>query len=67
MWFYHECWEINCSLQLEPAANFTGAYEKINMINKNPNPDKSSDLFNVAPPVGLEPTTTRLTAECSTD
>ena len=34
---------------------------------KNPNPFQSSDLSNVAPQVGLEPTTLRLTAACSTD
>ena len=33
----------------------------------NPNRLNGSDLFDVAPQVGLEPTTLRLTAACSTD
>ena len=40
-------------------------YKESNWENKNPNRKNDSDLL--APPVGLEPTTTRLTAECSTD
>ncbi len=40
--------------------------EKLIIQSENPT-TKCDRIFALAPQVGLEPTTTRLTAECSTD